>query len=179
MTMPAGVVNNDLLFMHIAARGGSNMTIATPGGWTLLRNVNNGTFVRLATFYKIANGEPASYAVTFGGGTPSQQAVGAITAYYGVKSSTAPGTRRQRRDHTGNSATPQANSITAAANALVLAAYSHGAGNGAVGSQMFTTAAGMDERYDNQSQNATAANRSAVAGTTSSPPQAAPPGTSR
>ena len=34
MTMPAGVVNNDLLVMHIAARGGSNMTIATPGGWT-------------------------------------------------------------------------------------------------------------------------------------------------
>ena len=161
MTMPGGVTNNDLLFMHIAARGGSNMTIATPGGWTLLRNVNNGTFVRLATFYRVASSEPGSYAVTFGGTTPSQQAVGAITAYYGVKSSAALSVNGAT--NTGNSVNPQANSIAAVANALVLAAYSHGAGNGTVASQMFTTATGMAERYDNQSQNATAANRSAAA----------------
>jgi len=84
MSVPAGVVNNDLLFMHIAARGGSNMTIATPAGWTPLQNTNATTVTRLATFYRIASSEPASYSVTFGGGTPSQQAVGAITAYYGV-----------------------------------------------------------------------------------------------
>ena len=165
MTVPAGVANNDLLFMHIAARGGSNMTIATPAGWTLHRNTNNGTFVRLATFRRIASSEPASYTVTFGGGTPSQQAVGAITAYYGVKSTTAPGVLDVNgATATGNNATPTANSITASANALVLAAYSHGYGNGAVGSAMFTTAAGMNERYDAQSQNATAANRSSLAG---------------
>ena len=80
-------MNNDLLFMHIAARGGSNMTIATPAGWTPLQNTNATTVTRLATFYRIASSEPASYSVTFGGGTPTQQAVGAITAYYGVKSS--------------------------------------------------------------------------------------------
>ena len=110
MNMPAGVVQNDLLFMHIAARGGSNMTIATPAGWTALRNMNNTTVTRLATFYKIASGsEPASYAVTFGGGTPSQQAVGAITAYYGVKANTAPGALDVNgATGTGNTATPTA-----------------------------------------------------------------------
>ncbi len=166
MNRPAGVVQNDLLFMHISARGGSNMTIVTPTGWTLLRNVNNNTVTRLATFYKIATGsEPGSYAVTFGGGTPSQQAVGAITAYYGVKANTAPGPLGVNgATGTGNTATPTAGTITVAANALVIAAYSHGIGNGAASSQMFTTAAGMNERYDNQSQNATAANRSSVAG---------------
>ncbi len=164
MTRPAGVVNNDLLVMHIAARGGSNMTIATPGGWQPLRNINNGTFVRLATFYKIANGEPASYAVT----VRRRDAVpaGRRRDHRVLRRQVLErGPRRERSDQaTGNNTTPQANSITAAANALVLALYSHGAGSGAVGSQMFTTAAGMAERYDNQSQNATAGNRSAAAG---------------
>jgi large repetitive protein len=165
LNMPAGVADRDLLFMHIAARGGSNMTIATPAGWTALRNANNGTFVRLATFYRLASSEPASYNVTFGGGTPTQQAVGSITAYYGAKFSLGAGVLDVNgATGTGNSATPSAASITTlTANALVIAAYSHGIGNGAQTSAMFTQAAGMTERYDAQSGNATAGNRSSLA----------------
>ena len=162
MTVPAGVADNDLLFMHIAARGGSNMTIAAPAGWTQLRNTNANTVTRLATFYRIASSEPASYSVTFGGGTPTQQAVGEITAYYGVKSSSPVDVNGATA--TGNSATPSATSITVAANSLVLAAYSHGTGSGTTGTAMFTTAAGMNERYDAQSQNATAGNRASLGG---------------
>ena len=165
LTVPAGVVNNDLLFMHIGTRGGGQTTIATPAGWTLLRNTNNANVIRLATFYRIASSEPASYTVPFGGTQPSQQAVGAITAYYGVKAITAPGPLDVNgATGTGNNAAPSAASINAAANALVIAAYSHGTGNGTVGSAMFTTAAGMAERYDAQSQNATAGNRVSLAG---------------
>ncbi|MEK6275346.1 MAG: Ig-like domain-containing protein [Actinomycetota bacterium] len=160
LSLPAGVVNNDLLFMHIAARGGNNMTIATPTGWTALRNTNSGGVTRLATFYRIASGEPASYVVTFGGTTP-QEAVGAITAYYGVKSSGALDVNGATA--AGNNATPTASTITAAANALVIAAYSHGTGNGLASSAMFTTAAGMAERYDAQSPNGTAGNRASLA----------------
>src|SRR4051794_19573291 len=162
MTMPFGVVNNDLLFMHIAARGGTNMTIATPAGWNLLQNTNATTVTRLATFYRIASSEPASYSVTFGGGTPTQQAVGAISAYYGVKSTSVLDVNGAVA--TGNNAGPSATSITVAANSLVIAAFSHGVGNGTTGSAMFTTAAGMNERYDAQSLNATAANRASLAG---------------
>ena len=162
MSVPAGVVNKDLLFMHIAARGGNNMTIATPAGWTLLQNTNNGMFARLATFYRIASSEPASYSVTFGGGTPTQQAVGAITAYYGVKSSSPLDVNGAT--NTGNSGTPSALSITVAANSLVLAAYSLGTGSGTTGTAMFTTAPGMNERYDAQSLDATAGNRASVGG---------------
>src|SRR5207248_5301458 len=128
------VVNNDLLFMHIAARGGSNMTIATPAGWTAHRNTNNTTVSRLATFYRIASSEPASYTVSFGGGTPTQEAVGAITAYDGVLSSAPLDVNGLTA--TGNSGFPSATSITAAANTLVLAAYSIGTGNGLASSAM-------------------------------------------
>ncbi len=163
--VPAGVVQNDLLFAHVSARGGTNMTIATPTGWTLLRNVNNSNVERLATFYRIAtSSEPVSYTFDFGGTVPSQQAVGAITAYYGVKANTAPGPLDVNgATSTGNSSTPSAGSISAAANSVVIAAYSHGGGNGTTGSAMFTTSAGMNERYDAQSQDATAANRASIA----------------
>ena len=166
LNLPAGVAQNDLLFAHISARGGTNMSIATPTGWTLLQNVNNANVERLATFYRIAtSSEPASYTFSFGGTAPSQQAVGAITAYYGVKANTAPGPLDVNgATSTGNNSTPSASSISAAASSLVIAAYSHGAGNGTTGSAMFTTATGMNERYDAQSQNATAANRASIAG---------------
>src|SRR4029079_6790190 len=125
------------------------------------QNTNATTVTRLATFYRIASSEPASYSVTFGGGTPTQQAVGAITAYYGVKSSSPLDVNGATA--TGNSAAPSATSITVAANSLVIAALSHGTHNSTTGSAMFTTVAGMNERYDAQSLNATAANRSSLA----------------
>ncbi|HYZ19809.1 MAG TPA: Ig-like domain-containing protein, partial [Gaiellaceae bacterium] len=166
LAMPAGVADRDLLFMHISARGGSNMTITTPTGWTALRYANNGTVVRLATYYRLASSEPASYNVTFGGGTPTQEAVGSITAYAGVKFSlgTAGVLDVNGATASANNTTPTANSITTlTANALVVAAYSHGSGNGAQASQIFTQATGMTERYDAQSANGTAANRSSLA----------------
>ena len=54
LTVPAGVVNNDLLFMHIATAGGGQTTIATPAGWSPCRTRTTPRCLRLATFYRIA-----------------------------------------------------------------------------------------------------------------------------
>lgn len=65
MTLPAGVVNTDVLVMSITARGGTATTITTPGGWTLLGTaVTSTTNLKQAIFWRYASSEPASYTVT-------------------------------------------------------------------------------------------------------------------
>lgn len=140
--------DGSLLFMHVSVRGGVSVT--GPDGWTPLRNVQNGTSVRLATFYRIANAEPASYTVALGG---SQQAVGAISAWSGptvldVNGGTA----------TGSSNTPAATSVTVTGDGLLIAAYAMGAG------AVFSPPAGMTERYEGQSGGTTATSRASLEG---------------
>lgn len=124
MAAPAAVYDGALMFMQIAARGGSGVTIPTPTGWSLLRNVNNGTEVRQATFYRFASGEPADYTITL---STAQQAVGAISMWSGVRVLDVASI-----GGTGTSTSPLAGGITALnANELVLAAYAHGSGDAA------------------------------------------------
>lgn len=127
--------DGSLLFMHVAVRGAVPVTV--PAGWTQLRNVANGTTVRLATAYRIADVEPASYTVALGG---SQQAVGAISAWSGPsKLDVSGGTA------TGTSTTPTAIGVTCTGNDLVIFACAMGTG------ATFTEPAGMAERYEGQS----------------------------
>ena len=153
LTMPAGVVQKDLIVASLAIRGGSGVTVATPAGWTNLRNTNNGTGVRLATFYRIAGAsEPATYTFTF---SNSQRAVGGISLFYGVRSSGVLDVNGATT--TGNSATATANSITTtAANSVALAFYAIGR------ESAYSQPTGWTELYDMQQASMTPANRSTV-----------------
>ncbi|HSE81724.1 MAG TPA: Ig-like domain-containing protein, partial [Gaiellaceae bacterium] len=138
VTVPAGVEANDLLVAHIARSG--NAAINTPSGWTAAGGTNNGSFLRQATFYRVADGsEPASYTWTW---TVTQPAAGGMSAYYGVKASSpldVIGTAA-----TGNNTTTvTAPSITTGANdALVVAFFSSNTNSA------YSTATGMSERYE-------------------------------
>jgi hypothetical protein len=116
LTLPTGVVARDLLVAQIAARGGSGMTISTPSGWTAGPNATNGSDVRQAIFYKVA-GTSESSTVTFSFTGNRQQAVGGITAYYGVRS-TSPVDTFASSASSGTGSTATAASINTAAAGL-------------------------------------------------------------
>ena len=122
LTYPAGVAANDLLIATIAVRGG--VAVTTPGGWAAGRSSQNGANVRLVTFYKVATAsEPASQSFAL---ASTQQAVGAISAYYGIKASLGNANILDVMStaNTGNSATASANTITTTtANALLVASF--------------------------------------------------------
>ena len=85
LNTPSGVVSGDLLLVVITARGGTDVTITPPTGWTLLpgSDQTSTTVIRSAMFYQIYS-SGSNFAFTFGGSTPSQKAVGVISAYSGV-----------------------------------------------------------------------------------------------
>ena len=156
LTYPAGVAANDLLIATIAVRGG--VVVTTPGGWAAGRSSQNGANVRLVTFYKVATAsEPASQLFAL---ASTQQAVGAISAYYGIKASLGNASILDVMStaNTGNSATASANSITTTtANALLIASFAVNT------NATFGAVTGMTERWDAASASATPANRASGA----------------
>ena len=89
VAVPAGTRAGDLMLAAVSARGGSNVTIGTPAGWTAIPaasdgNLNNGTTLRTALFYRVAlaaDTSTPSYTWTF---SSNQRAVAAIAVYRGV-----------------------------------------------------------------------------------------------
>ena len=156
LTYPAGVSQFDLLVATIAVRGG--VAVTTPGGWAAGRSSQNGVNVRLATFYKVATaGEPASPSFAL---ASSQQAVGAISAYYGIKASLG---NANILDVMGAAATANSNTATAStittttANALIVASF------GTNNTDTFGAVTGMTERWDATSGSAAPDNRASCA----------------
>jgi hypothetical protein len=86
ITVPAPASQpGDVLLASIDFRG--QPTITAPAGWTLLRQDNNGTAVRKATYWRVAGAsEPASHQWRF---STKPSAVASISAYSGV-STTSP-----------------------------------------------------------------------------------------
>ena len=168
LNMPAGVQNKDLLVAALAVRGNVTITAPVCGCWTLLRNVNNGTNVRLATYYRVAGAsEPATYTWTF---SASQRAVGGISAFYGVRTATTP-LDQNGATATGTSTSAAANAVTTtAANDIALAFYASATGTS------FTPFPGpptaWTERYDMQQASMTVTNRSTIASATKPMPTA-------
>ncbi len=158
LAMPAGVAPRDLLVAQIAARGGGLMTISTPPGWTQALTSSDSFWLRQSTFYRIAAvGEPTSVTFSFGGVAPSEQAVGGISAYYGMKAASVVD-RFATAASNGTSTSASAAAITTqAAGSLVLTELAAATGT------TFSTPSGMTERFDAQSAAVTATDRASVA----------------
>jgi hypothetical protein len=146
MNKPTGAAANDVLVAQIAIDG--NTVISTvPANWTQIQNTNNGNALRQATYYHVvaASGEPASYQWDWGSTT--RNAVGGISAYYGVKSSSPFDFASTQVSANGNPVT--ANSVTPTFDNAVVIAFFASAGGTA-----FTQPAGWAERYDVSSASA-------------------------
>ena len=141
ITKPAGAVEKDLLVALVSVR--NNGTVTAPTGWTQVVNSAYSFYLRKSVWYKVAGAsEPANYTWTFG---TSGAAAGGISAFYGIKTSTAPGPLNvaDTTPQTANSGTVTATSITTTTNnALVLAFFT------ARNNTTFTQAAGMTELYE-------------------------------
>jgi hypothetical protein len=64
-TVPAGVVNGDVLLLAVHVSGASlSPTITNPTGWTLLSTTLNGTSAIQKVYWRVASGEPSTYSIT-------------------------------------------------------------------------------------------------------------------
>ena len=82
---PASTSQGDLLVALVSSDGGQYASIATPGGWTAIKNVYVSTAAHLYGFYKIAGAsEPSSYGF---GASGSEDMAGGIFAVTGAKTS--------------------------------------------------------------------------------------------
>ena len=87
LSKPAGVSTGDFLVAGVATRGGSDVTVIPPAGWTLIRTDNNSNSLQLSSYRHLAgSSEPSTYtwSLTEGGSPASKAAAGIITAYTGV-----------------------------------------------------------------------------------------------
>jgi RHS repeat-associated protein len=90
---PTGVASGDVVIAGIAARGGSDVVINPPTGWTLMRTDNNSNSLQLSSYWHLAgSSEPASYTWNLtdatSGAAASKAAAGTVTAYTGVNTAT-------------------------------------------------------------------------------------------
>lgn len=83
ISVPAGVVNGDIMLVGMTIRD-NNPTWAAQAGWTSLRIDNEGTQSAQAIYYRIASSEPASYTFNL---PSSGKASGGIMAFRGVNTS--------------------------------------------------------------------------------------------
>jgi Bacterial Ig domain/Bacterial Ig-like domain/Chitobiase/beta-hexosaminidase C-terminal domain len=138
---PTGTAEKDILIAHVGVR--NNGTITPPAGWTEVVNDNYSFYLRHGIWYKVATAsEPANYTWTFG---TSGAGAGGISAFYGIKTTTAPGPVNvaDTTTATANSGTVTATSITTTtANALVMAYFA------ARANTAFSAASGMSELYE-------------------------------
>ena len=137
LTAPASISEGDFLVANIVVSGGGTITITPPTGWTLRLRTNNGNFIGLASYYKIATAsEPGSYTWTL----TNTRAAGGIARYTGVDTTNPFDTSL---GGTGNNATVTAPSITTSqVNDMVIVLL------GDLSTDTFATVAGATERFD-------------------------------
>lgn len=157
INVPTGTVNPNVMVASIAVRGPSTSTITAPAGWTFVRTdtTTTGITENLATYWKVAENEPASYTWTFSGSTTG--AVGGILTFSGVDNGsvidvsggqTVTGTANQSAF---NVAAP---SITTTADNTMLVTAHAVASSGTSGSA-WTPPTGMTEAVDRSSGSGT------------------------
>jgi hypothetical protein len=121
VTKPTGTVDGDLLVCSVVTSSGGVVT--PPSGFTLIRSTAfNGAANTLATYYKVASGEGASYAIT---GSTSTGAV--IACFTGFASWATDGEGGQANTASASVTAPTI-SPAAAHDLLVWCGASHGGG---------------------------------------------------
>jgi hypothetical protein len=61
VALPTGITAGDLLIICLAFQDSISSTATTPSGWSLLKNLSNGSsLVRIYVFYKVADGSEGS-----------------------------------------------------------------------------------------------------------------------
>lgn len=137
---PTGTVQNDVMIASIAVRP-NTATITPPGGWTLVRRMDNAnaTANSLAVYRKVAGAsEPTNYSWTFSTSTGS---AGGIQAFAGVDTATPINVENGQNTASSLShATPSV--TTTVANTMLVT--SHGISN----ADTWTPPTGMTEAFD-------------------------------
>ena len=153
LNLPTGIAARDLLVAQVATRGAR--TISTPTGWTKALDSVDGTNLRQATFYRTAaTAAPGPVTFTF---SASTQAVGGVSAYYGLKTTSLIDRFPTAASVGGSSSATAAGFSTQAPGSLVVSAFA--AANGTT----FGTPSGMTERYDATSASSTISARASIA----------------
>ena len=139
VTKPTGVQANDLLVAHVMVTGNATASLAG-SGWTPVTSGTAANAGTQASFYKIAGGsEPASYSFTW---TTNRSAVATVTAYYGVKSTSALDIF-SAVGSTNNTTSVTAGTLTTTANDDIVLAFF-----GSVSNSTYTPPGGWNERGD-------------------------------
>ena len=105
ISVPAGVLANDVMVAQMAVRGGSSTALSAPAGWTQIRRDSDTTGqVTEGLYYHVVTGaEPAGYTWTF---TSGNDAAGGIADYTGVNTASP-------IDASGGQANASSTSVTA------------------------------------------------------------------
>jgi hypothetical protein len=137
---PSGTASGDVLIAGISFEAGTDEnSITVPGGWTLVRQVNNSNNEGLAVYRMVAGGsEPASYSWTFG---QSRSLSGGILAFTGVDNTTPIDVESGQATAEGTThATPSI--TTTQANAVLVTHFAMPQ------NASWTPPTGMNEEYD-------------------------------
>jgi hypothetical protein len=84
ITKPTGTVDGDVMIACIVT--GSGAIVSSPAGWTVIDIVDNASNLKMVTWYKVANGEGASYNFTDDSGN-TLPLNGSIQTFRGVDTS--------------------------------------------------------------------------------------------
>jgi len=130
ISVPAGVVNGDVMIANIVASG-TTTTIQASAGWTLIRRTTSDmtlssvTYLEQAVYYRVAAGEPANYAWTSTGTGGSM--AGGISAYSGVDTTTPVDVENVEWvaavPNYANTSLPAPSVVTTVANDLLVASF--------------------------------------------------------
>jgi len=130
ISVPAGVVNGDVMIANIVASG-TTSTIQAPAGWTLIRRTTSDmtlitvSYLEQAVYYRVAAGEPANYAWTSTGTGGSM--AGGISAYSGVDTTTPVDVENVEWvaavPNYANTSLPAPSVVTTVANDLLVASF--------------------------------------------------------
>ncbi len=141
LSAPTGIQVGDILIAEIAAIGGTSVTLTAPAGWTLIVRTNSTTAFLQAVYYKIAVAADlgATYTWTL---SSSQKSTGGMVAYRGVNSYEPINAFSGQANASSTSVTAPSVTTTAS-NAMVVGFFGL-----ATAQALFTSPAGMVERYD-------------------------------
>ena len=136
ISKPTGVVEGHVMIATVTAK--ETGTITAPSGWTVIKNLTQGTTLRQVTYYKVATAsEAASYSWSLGS---TRAASGGIVDYSGVNQTVPIDASASASGESGNATAPSL--TTSSSGDVALTASSFGVGSTA------TPGSGTVEQFD-------------------------------